>query len=142
MRVAESDYRSRATAGISALQRWYRPGTGLWAGTGWWNCANALTAVIRYTKLTGDSSHAGVLETTFSASQRPHAVRYLYDFWLQSRQPAYRAFILANAHSIWNKDKNAADQFGLRWAGPFDRADAARQSSALDALIAAAALAL
>ena len=68
-------------------------------------------------------------------------VRYLYDFWLQGRQPAYRAFILANAHSIWNQDKNAADQFGLRWAGPFDRADAARQSSALDALIAAAALA-
>ena len=24
-------------------------------------------------------------------------VRYLYDFWLHSRQPAYRAFILANA---------------------------------------------
>ena len=67
-------------------------------------------------------------------------VRYLYDFWLQSRQPAYRAFILANARSVWDNSKNAADQFGLRWAGPFDRADAARQSSALDVLIAAAAL--
>ena len=61
-------------------------------------------------------------------------------FWLQSRQPAYRAFILANARSVWDRSKNAADQFGLRWAGPFDRADATRQSSALDALIAAAAL--
>ena len=45
-------------------------------------------------------------------------VRYLYDFWLQSRQPAYRAFILANARSVWDRSKNAADQFGLRWAGP------------------------
>jgi predicted alpha-1,6-mannanase (GH76 family) len=66
--------------------------------------------------------------------------RYLYDFWLQSRQPAYRAFILANASSVWDYGRNAADQFGLRWAGPFDRADAARQSSALDVLIAATAL--
>ena len=67
-------------------------------------------------------------------------VRYLYDFWRQNRQPSYTAFILANARSVWDHGKNAADQFGLRWAGPFDRADAARQSSALDALIAAAAL--
>ena len=95
MRVAESDYRSRATAGISALQRWYRPGTGLWAGTGWWNCANALTAVIRYTKLTGDSSHAGVLETTFSASQRLHAgfINDYYDDngWWAAAKPANQA---------------------------------------------------
>jgi predicted alpha-1,6-mannanase (GH76 family) len=318
---------------MTALQRWYHPSTGLWQGTGWWNSANALTAVIRYTKLTGDSSHAGVIGTTFTAAQRQHAqfindyyddngwwalawvaaydltrdnrylnaartifarnmaawndtschgglpwnttssyknaitnelfltlaallhqrtpgdqvsyltwaqkewdwfsargligpgglvndgltaacqnndgttwtynqgvilgglaalfeitgdrgyltqgesiasaavsrltsqgilaepcepsaagcngdqaqfkgifARYLYDFWLQSRQPAYRAFILANASSVLDHGRNAAHQFGLRWAGPFDRADAARQSSALDVLIAATAL--
>jgi predicted alpha-1,6-mannanase (GH76 family) len=330
VRVPEPDYRTCAAAGITALQRWYDPASGLWRGTGWWNCANALTAVIRYTKLTGDGSHAGVIATTFTAAQRQHAgfvndyyddngwwalawvaafdvtresryldaaraifarnttgwtgacggglrwnaassyknaitnelfltlaallhqrdpaggyltwaerewewfsssrligpeglvndgltaagqnnagttwtynqgvilgglaalfeitgdrgyltrgeaiagaaigrlaprgilaepceasadgcnedqvqfkgifVRYLYDFWLQSRQPAYRAFILANAGSLWARSRNAAGQFGLRWAGPFDRAHAARQSSALDALIAAAAL--
>jgi predicted alpha-1,6-mannanase (GH76 family) len=68
-------------------------------------------------------------------------VRYLYDFWLRSRQPAYRTFILGNARSLWENDQNADHQFGLRWTGPFDQADAARQSSALDALSAAAALA-
>jgi predicted alpha-1,6-mannanase (GH76 family) len=336
--MVDPDYRTCAKAGIGALARWYDPSSGLWRGTGWWNCANALTAVIRYTKLTGDGSQAGVIATTFTAARRQHAdfindyyddngwwalawvaafdltrenryldaartifarntaawddtcggglrwnatssyknavtnelfltlaallhqrtpgdqgsyltwarrewewfssrgligpaglvndgltaacqnnggttwtynqgvilgglaalfeitgdrgyltqgesiasvalsrltipgllgspgilaepceaaaagcnedqaqfkgtfVRYLYDFWLQSRQPDYSAFILANAGSVWAHNKNAADQFGLRWAGPFDRADAARQSSALDALIAAAAL--
>jgi predicted alpha-1,6-mannanase (GH76 family) len=336
--MADPDYRTGVKAGIGALQRWYDPSTGLWRGTGWWNCANALTAVVRYTKLTGDGSQAGVIGTTFTAAQRQHAnfinnfyddngwwalawvaafdltrdrqyldaartifahntagwnyacggglvwnttstyknaitnelfltlaallhqrtprdqaghltwaqrawewfstsgligpdglvndglnaacannggttwtynqgailgglaalfeitgdrdyltqgesiasaalsrlttpgpvgspgiltepceattagcnedqaqfkgvfVRYLYDFWLQSRQPAYSAFILANAGSILDHSQNAANQFGLRWAGPFDRADVARQSSAVDALIAAAAL--
>ena len=329
--MAEPDYRTRARAGIGALQRWYDSSTGLWRGTGWWNCANALTAVIRYTKLTGDGSYASVISTTFTAAQREHPgfvnhyyddngwwalawvaafdltrddryleaarvifarntagwdgtcggglwwnttrnyknaitnelfltlaallhqrspgdqgylswaqrewewfgasgligpgglvndgltaacqnnggttwtynqgvilgglaalfeitgdrgyltqgetiagaalselaaggvlaepcesaaggcnedqaqfkgifVRYLYDFWQHSAQRAYRAFILANASSVRDHGQNAASQFGLRWAGPFDQATAARQGSALDALIAAAAL--
>ena len=347
--MAEPDYRGRAAAGITALQQWYRPRTGLWDGTGWWNSASALTSVIRYTKLTGDESHAGVISTTFTAAQRQHAgfvntyyddnawwalawiaafdltrdsryletartifarntaawddscggglrwhakstyknaitnelfftlaallhqrapgggyltwaqrgwewfgargfigpaglvndgitlacenngaatwtynqgvilgglaalseitgdhgyltqgeaiaaaalrglapggiltepcetgavcnedqaqfkgifVRYLYDFWLRSRQPAYRGFILVNANSVWEHARNAPGppgqppsapppsapppsappHFGLHWAGPFDQATPARQASALDALIAAAAL--
>ena len=66
--------------------------------------------------------------------------RYLYDLWLQDRQPAYRAFILANAASLGTHGKNAASQYGLRWAGPFDHADPARQASALDCLVVATAL--
>jgi predicted alpha-1,6-mannanase (GH76 family) len=67
--------------------------------------------------------------------------RNLYDFWRQGRKPDYREFILANARSVWVNDRNARDQFGVRWTGPFDRADAARQSSALDALNAAVGVA-
>ncbi len=67
-------------------------------------------------------------------------VRYLYPFWQLSRQPAYRTFILNNARCLWQHNKNAANQFGLRWSGPFDSADVARQSSALDILVAATAL--
>jgi predicted alpha-1,6-mannanase (GH76 family) len=337
--MAEPDYRAYAAAGITALQRWYDPSTGLWRTTGWWNAANALAAVIAYTHRTGDRTHAGVIETTFAAAQRQHAgfintfyddngwwalawvaaydltgerryldearaifahnqggwddtcggglwwtearnyknaitnelfftlaavlhqrtpggdggyrawalrawewisssgliganglvndgltsdcqnnggptwtynqgvilgglaamhaitddpaylqqgesiagaalgalttaptasppgiltepseaasagsqgdhsqfkgifVRYLYDFYQQSRRPAYGAFILNNARSIWDNDRNAGSEFGLRWTGPFDQADASRQSSALDALNAAVALA-
>ena len=67
-------------------------------------------------------------------------VRNLYDFYLRSRRDDYRAFILANAHSIWGKNRNYKNQFGLCWGGPFDRADASRQTSALDVLNAAVAL--
>ncbi len=48
--------------------------------------------------------------------------------------PVYRAFLVKNARSIWRSNRNELYQFGLSWAGPFDSPDAARQSSALDAL--------
>lgn len=73
-------------------------------------------------------------------------VRYLHDFSHASglpdgKQAAYRAFILANADSVWTHARNARDQFGAHWAGPFDKADASRQTSALEVLTAAASLA-
>jgi predicted alpha-1,6-mannanase (GH76 family) len=49
----------------------------------------------------------------------------------------YRAFIERNADVIWADARNTSYQFGLRWAGPFDAADAARQSSAMDVFNAA-----
>lgn len=49
----------------------------------------------------------------------------------------YQEFLVANARSVWDKDRDAANHLGFWWAGPFDRADAARQSSALDVLVAA-----
>lgn len=52
----------------------------------------------------------------------------------------YKAFADLNAASIWNNDRTAATQFGVYWQGPVDSEDATRQTSALDALIAAAAM--
>jgi predicted alpha-1,6-mannanase (GH76 family) len=337
--VAERDYTAQARSGIEVLQRWYRPRTGLWRTAGWWNAANALSAVIAYTQCTGDQRYLGVVERTYLAAQRRRPdflvsfyddngwwglawvaaydltgdgrylaaartifanlvtgwdgtcgggvwwntkrnyknaisnelflslaarlhqrcgsdhdsylewalrewdwfyasgligasslvndglnarcennggvtwtynqgvvlgglaalyevthqaayltqgeaiadaalglltspasavrpgilvepgesataptdadrpqfkgifVRNLYDFYRQSHRPAYRDFILSNARSIWDNDRNRKNQFGLHWAGPFDRADACRQSAALDALNAAVPLA-
>jgi predicted alpha-1,6-mannanase (GH76 family) len=59
---------------------------------------------------------------------------YLYE---TDSKKAYKEFILRNADSIWLKNRNNANQFGLRWAGPHDSADACRQSAAIDALNAA-----
>ena len=52
----------------------------------------------------------------------------------------YKKFIELNARMIWENDRNEANQFGVFWGGPFDKADASRQSSALDVLVAAEAL--
>lgn len=68
-------------------------------------------------------------------------IRHLHELYQRGQRPEYRDFILANARSLWRNNRNRRNQLGLSWAGPFDRADAARQSSALDALNAAAAIA-
>jgi predicted alpha-1,6-mannanase (GH76 family) len=64
-------------------------------------------------------------------------VRNLYELYRHSPRAEYRDFILSNATSLWRRARNRRDQVGLAWTGPFDRADAARQGSALDALNAA-----
>jgi predicted alpha-1,6-mannanase (GH76 family) len=49
----------------------------------------------------------------------------------------YVDFIRRNAGSVVSSNSNASNQFGYRWQGPFDEADAVRQTSALEALNAA-----
>ncbi|HLJ56927.1 MAG TPA: glycoside hydrolase family 76 protein [Chthonomonadaceae bacterium] len=65
-------------------------------------------------------------------------VRYLGQLYGQTHARAYADFLRRNADSAWTKDRNEAGQFGLRWAGPFDKADASRQTVALDLFLAAA----
>jgi predicted alpha-1,6-mannanase (GH76 family) len=59
---------------------------------------------------------------------------YLYK---TQKKTEYREFILHNVESIWNVSRNQDNQFGYLWNAPFDVADAARQSSAIDAINAA-----
>ncbi len=59
---------------------------------------------------------------------------YLYS--IDSNQN-YANFFSRNADSIWANNRNGSNQLGSTWYGPFDSADASRQSSALDALNAA-----
>lgn len=64
-------------------------------------------------------------------------LRNLMALYRAAPDAQYKSFADANAGSILANDRNAAAQFGALWQGPFDKADATRQTSALDALIAA-----
>ncbi|KAI5868452.1 glycoside hydrolase family 76 protein [Durotheca rogersii] len=63
--------------------------------------------------------------------------------YLQKAAPmdAVKNFILTNADTIWAKNRNERNQLGVTWPGPFSPANAGTQSSALDTLVAAAAVA-
>jgi predicted alpha-1,6-mannanase (GH76 family) len=81
MRPEPEQYRAWADAAARALQRWYNPRTGLWRTTGWWNCANALTALIQHSQRTGERRYLSVIETTFGRAQRvnPEFSNEFYD---------------------------------------------------------------
>lgn len=56
---------------------------------------------------------------------------YLYD---ETHNPAFYNFLFRNAQAVWLEDRNNFNQLGLHWDGPFDTADASRQSSAMMAV--------
>ncbi len=64
--------------------------------------------------------------------------RNLADLYDETHLPQYYNFLFRNAHAVWFNDRNVFNQLGLHWDGPFDTADASRQSSALMAVCALA----
>lgn len=68
-------------------------------------------------------------------------MRYLADLYDLTGDEGVAGFIRANAEHLWAHARDpGSNRIGSSWQGPFDRADAGRQGSALDALVAAAAV--
>jgi predicted alpha-1,6-mannanase (GH76 family) len=61
----DESYIQYADATITTLQKWYNPKTGLYETTSWWNAANALTALIDYSRITGSKEYLEVIDNTF-----------------------------------------------------------------------------
>lgn len=67
--TSPKEARHRADLGVTALQQWYNPSTGLYNTTGWWNSANAITAVTDYMRAGGSRHYRSVLKNTFRHAQ-------------------------------------------------------------------------
>lgn len=69
-------------------------------------------------------------------------VRYLAQLYAhlpadEQRRDRYRKFLTSNADSVWVNDRSAANQFDIRWVGPFEKVSVPTQMAALDAFNAA-----
>ena len=71
----------RTDLGLEFLQKSYSNRTGLWRGTGWWNSANVLTAIVRYSKFTGEKTYLPIIENTFknAPNRFPGFINEYYD---------------------------------------------------------------
>lgn len=57
-------------AAATSLMAGYDAGKGLWKNIGWWNSANALTAIIDYSAATNDSTWRYAIDITFEKNKR------------------------------------------------------------------------
>lgn len=65
---------------VDALVRQYDQRTGTWPTTGWWNSANALTALTNYMIASGDLRYLWVVENTYSKKINAAQGNFINDF--------------------------------------------------------------
>jgi predicted alpha-1,6-mannanase (GH76 family) len=125
-------YLQESTDAVRTLQTWYTPETGLYRTTGWWNSANATTALVDYAQLSKSKQYNPIFANTFTAAQKtnPGFLNKFYDdegwwalAWIDAYDLTRDREYLSMAESIfadmsaswddtcgggiwWSKDKN------------------------------------
>jgi predicted alpha-1,6-mannanase (GH76 family) len=74
------DYLAKSAAGLTTLQTWYVPETGLWQTTNWWNAANGVTVLVNYSKTSGSPEFLPVIANTFEHAPNKFP-KYLNEYW-------------------------------------------------------------
>ena len=101
----------RADLAARELQAHYSAVTGLYPDTGWWNSANAITAIADYSLRTGDAAYVKVLANTFEKAQTkfPGFLNDYYDDegwwalgWIRAYDVTHREAYLEMAVSIFH----------------------------------------
>ncbi len=95
------------------------------------------TAAITNLSTNGILVEPGTLSGTDAPQFKGIFMRNLAVLYKADSNSQYKTFIDANASSIWTSDRYSS-YFGAAWQGPFDSSSPINQTSALDALIAAA----
>jgi len=93
--AGDNSYTRHAALAADTLQSWYNADTGLYRTTGWWNAANAMTALADYSSVSGSKKYWPVFANTFSAAQKtsPGFINKFYDdegWWALAWIDAYK----------------------------------------------------
>ncbi len=89
---AETNFLADSAVAIKALQTWYTPETGLWQTTNWWNAANAVTVLVRYSQLSGSTEYRPAIANTFERNSGKKFLNEYYDdegWWALAWADAY-----------------------------------------------------
>jgi len=121
-------YKQRAELAAEVLQSWYKPDTGLYRTTGWWNSANAITVLADYSRVSGSRKYRSVFSNTFTAAQKTSTgfLNKFYDdegwwalAWIDAYGITHDARYLSMAESIFTDMSGGWDNTcsgGIWWS--------------------------
>jgi predicted alpha-1,6-mannanase (GH76 family) len=122
----EMNYEAQVQRAVDRLQQWYQPRAGLYETTGWWNSANALTAIIDYSRKTKNTKYEEVLAQSYAQHKYVGFLNDYYDdegWWALAWVDAYdltgKAKYLEMAASIFDDMSGGWDNTcggGIWWS--------------------------